>query len=305
MLYYFPKPRSNKETVQKGSPEKSESTVVEVAPLIYPPEMRGDTTRPCMQFVAHERKLSGEVHRHPMWFPAPANIAFDDGADYGQTDLGMLSKVAGLASGNESIGDLASRIKSTNAKQLLNIGMKALPDSLQAGGTLATQSIMNPNTNTTFNYNAVREFGFTFKMVARSEEESNLIRKIQTKFRHFLYASRGGETNTQTLEYPPVWTVKFMNMNSGTENPFIPRIYSAYCISVNTNFNSTGNIYYTDNAPLEVDLDLTFRETRALNRHDIEAMENDKLGNRGIDESGMPQILTNIPQPDPAPTKGS
>ena len=305
MLFFNPFSSSQKkeEVVQSSTPEK-QSASVEVAPLIYPPEMRADVTRPCMQFVAHERKLSGVVHRHPIWFPAPANIAFDDGADFGQEDLGMLGEAVGLASGNSSIGDMAGRIASTNAKQLLNIGMKVLPDSLQSGGTLVTQSIMNPNTNTTFNKNTVRQFGFTFKMVARSEAESNLIRKIQTKFRHFLYASRGGESNTQTLEYPPVWTVKFMNMDSGTENPYIPRIYSTYCTSVNTNFNATGNIYYTDNAPLEVDIELTFQETRSLNRSDIEMMENDKLGNRGIDESGMPLVITDIPQPEPAPTKG-
>jgi hypothetical protein len=170
---------------------------------------------------------------------------------------------------------------------------------------LATQQINNPNTNTTFTKNGVREFGFTFKMVARSSRESDLIRKIQSKFRHFLYASRGGENNTITLEYPPVWTIKFMNMNSGTENPFIPRIYSTYCRSVNTNFNSTGNVYFTDNAPLEVDLEVSFTETRALNRHDIEQMENDQLGNRGIDENGRPLTVTKLEQPDPAPTKGN
>ena len=96
-----------------------------------------------------------------------------------------------------------------------------------------------------------------------------------------------------------------MNMNSGTENPFIPRIYSTYCTSVNSNFNSTGNVYFVDNAPLEVDLAISFQETRALNRHDIEQMENDQLGNRGIDENGRPLVTTQLEQPDPAPTKGS
>ena len=141
-------------------------------------------------------------------------------------------------------------------------------------------------------------------MIARSQGESNLIRRIQSKFRHFVYASRGGEDNTITLEYPPVWTIKFMNMDSGTENIYIPRIYSCYCTGVNTNFNQTGNIYFTDDAPLEVDLEVSFTETRALNRHDIEQMENDQLGNRGISSDGKPLTVTNIEQPNPAPIKG-
>ena len=163
--------------------------------------------------------------------------------------------------------------------------------------------INNPNTNTTFNNNAIRQFGFNFKMVARSQEESDIIRKIQSKFRYYLYASRGAESNTVTLEYPPVWTIRFMNMDSGTENPFIPRIYTSFCTSVNTNFNSTGNIYFTDNAPLEVDLEIQFQETRALNRHDIDFMQNDQLGNRGLDENGMPRLISDLPQSDPAPFK--
>lgn len=277
-----------------------------IAPLIYPPEMRGDVTRPCMLFTAHERKLSGLIQPHRIWFPAPANIAFDDGADYGPTNLDFAAAAAvNKLTGQKSFGDIAKDIVGGNARQKAAIASKALPADAQAAAGLVTRQINNPNTNTTFNNNSIREFGFTFKMVARSQAESDLIRRIQSKFRHFLYASRGAEGNTVTLEYPPVWTVKFMNMDSGTENPYIPRIYTSYCTSVNTNFNATGNVYYTDNAPLEVDLDVTFQETRALNRHDIEFMQKDQLGTRGLDENGMGSISSDLTQPEPAPTKGS
>ena len=284
----------------------NQETAVEsfdVAPLIYPPEMRGDLTRPCVEFTAHQREQNGQVNRHHIWFPAPANIAINDGAEYGQADLGATVAGFDLLSKNKSVGDIASEILDINKTQLAALSLKALP-VLNESSSLVTQSIMNPNTNTTFNSNNVRTFSFAFKMVARSQAESDLIRQIQTKFRHYVYASKGGDNNTITLEYPPVWTIKFMNMDSGTENPFLPRIYSCYCTSVNTNFNSTGNVYLTDNAPLEVDLEIQFQETRALNRHDIEQMEDDKLGNRGIDSTGRPKVNTNLAQPDPAPTKG-
>jgi len=302
------------ETLLKRKQEEAKAKLVQqgvktvnqnksVAPLIYPPEMRGDTTRPCMVFTAHERTLSGVVNRHPIWFPAAASLAFADVAEYGQSDLGAKAGAVDLIGGSTGAGDILGQIKSVNKEQVKAIALKALPVGDDAA-SLVSQQIMNPNTNTTFTKNGVRQFTFSFKMVARSQGESELIRTIQSKFRHFLYASRGGDTNTLTLEYPPVWTVKFMNMDSGTENPFIPRIYSAYCTGVNTNFNATGNVYFTDNAPLEVDLELTFQETRALNRHDVEQMENDQLGNRGINEDGRPLTVTQLPQPDPAPTKG-
>ena len=273
------------------------------APLIYPPEMKGDLTRPCMKFTANGRKLSGVVERHHIWFPAPSAIQFGDSGDYGQADLGLMASAVDAVSGSAAVGDILGQIKTLNKEQAKSLGAKLLPDRFEDSVSLATQQINNPNTNTTVNKNGVRQFTFQFKMVARSPFESDLIRRIQSRFRHFIYASKGGENNTITLEYPPVWTIKFMNMDSGTENPFIPRIYSAYCTTVNTNFNSTGNVYFTDNAPLEVDLEVGFTETRALNRHDIEQMENDQLGNRGIDENGRPLTVTKLEQPNAAPFK--
>ena len=282
-----------------------DNSIESIAPLIYPPEMRGDTSRPCIELVAHERKLNGQIQRHAMWFPAPPNLQFDDGADYGQTNLNQVGQAAvEKLTGQKAFSDLFGEIKSSNARQTQTLMAKALPAEQQASAGLVTRQVNNPNTNTTFNQNTVRSFGFSFKMVARSEFESDLIRQIQSKFRHFLYASRGAEGNTVTLEYPPVWTIRFMNMDSGTENPFIPRIYTSYCTSVNTNFNATGNVYLTDNAPLEVDLEIQFQETRALNRHDIEFMQTDQLGTRGLDENGMGRLSTDVSQPDPAPTKG-
>lgn len=292
------------DVVQSGSKPSELTDVKGVQPLIYPPEIRGDFGRPCMVFTAHERKLSGETVRHAIWFPAPGGLQFGDSGDYGQADLGLMANAVDAVSGTSGVGNILSQISTLNKQQAKSLGSKLLPEKYKDSISLATQQVNNPNTNTTFNKNGVRQFTFAFKMIARSQGESDLIRRIQSKFRHFIYASRGGEDNTITLEYPPVWTIKFMNMDSGTENIYIPRIYSCYCTAVNTNFNQTGNIYFTDDAPLEVDLEVSFTETRALNRHDIEQMENDQLGNRGISSDGKPLTVTNIEQPNPAPIKG-
>ena len=297
---------TKEELTQSGSKPEVPSNI-NVQPLIYPPEIRGNSERPCMVMTAHERKLSGAVHRHSIWFPAPSGLQFGDSGDYGSTDLGKMAGAVDALGKGSSVSEIGSRIaseiKSINAKQAASLAMSSLPDKYADAGALITQQVTNPNTNTTFNKNGVRTFTYAFKMIARSSAESNLIREIQSKFRKFIYASRGGEASTITLEYPPVWTIKFMNMDSGTENIFIPRIYSCYCTSVNSNFNANGNIYFSDNAPLEVDLEISFTETRALNRFDIEQMENDQLGNRGISAEGKPMASTQIEQPIPSPIK--
>ena len=62
-------------------------------------------------------------------------------------------------------------------------------------------------------------------------------------------------------------------------------------------------MYFQDNAPLEVQIALTFTETRALNRADIEQMERDQLGDRGIDENGQPSATSAPAHPTPTPVK--
>ena len=116
-----------KGNVQSGS-QSSEPNVIEVAPLIYPPEMRGDTSRPCIQFVAHERKLSGQVHRHPIWFPAPANLSFGDSGDYGTADLGLAAGAVDTVSGRSGVGNILSQISTLNKEQAKSLGSKLLPE---------------------------------------------------------------------------------------------------------------------------------------------------------------------------------
>ena len=279
----------------------------DVAPLIYPPDMRGDNRRPCIVFCAHERTLSGVTNQHRIWFPAPGSLAFGDSADFAQTDLGIggtaAAGLSSLFSGDGSFAEaVTQKVKNASSVQGIQaavIASSIAPDGLQTAVNLGQGQVINPNTNTTFNKNGVRQFGFKFHMSARDEKESVLIRDIQSKFRHFTYADRGGPNSAITLEYPPVWTIKFMNMNvgGGEENKFIPRIYSCYCTSVNTTYNSTGNIYFSDNAPLECEIELQFTETRALNRKDLDTMEKAQLGDeRGID-SGRPTFHGSEPAP--------
>jgi hypothetical protein len=279
----------------------------DVTPLIYPPDMRGDNRRPCIVFCAHERTLSGITNQHRIWFPAPGSLAFGDSADFQQTDLGQsgtaAAGAAALFSGADGfVETVKQKVKNAASVQGIQAAVlmsAMLPDGLQTAVNLGQGQVINPNTNTTFNKNGVRQFGFKFHMSARDEAESVLIRDIQSKFRHFTYADRGGPNSAITLEYPPVWTIKFMNMNvgGGEENKFIPRIYSCYCTSVNTTYNSTGNIYFSDNAPLECEIELQFTETRALNRKDLDTMEKAQLGDeRGID-SGRPTFHGSEPAP--------
>ena len=60
---------------------------------------------------------------------------------------------------------------------------------------------------------------------------------------------------------------------------YIPKIASCYCRDLSTTFNANSDVYFENNAPLEVDIAVQFQETRALTYDDIILMEEDEATN--------------------------
>ena len=279
--------------------------------LLYPLDLRGAKDRPVVRFTAHERKSeNGGATQHHIYFPAPPGINFSEGANYNTINLGALGGAAASAisagadamKAGGSFGDaisaagsnIAAQAKSVKKGEALALAAKysgVVGDDLKGAIGLATQSVVNPNTNTTFEGNSIRSFSFTFKLVARSKLETETIRKIHNKFRAFAYADANKNSNNLMLAYPPVWNIDFLNMHTQSDNPYIPKIYSCYLTSVQATFNTTSGAFHRDGAPLEVDISLGYQETRTLNRQDIIDLEDGQnlAGGRGIDQNGIAQ----------------
>ena len=272
--------------------------------LLYPLELRGQPNVHVIEFKAFENTGAG-VNQHHIWFPCPANIAINDSATYNTIDLGAIGGAAasalqggaGGASGfAEGIKDQISNTKNFSEGQLALAATQALPVGEQITGAakLASRTLLNPNTNTTFSGNALRSFTFAFKMIAHSADEAEMIRKIHSKFRTFTYADSRGNAQNLVLAFPPTWTIRFLDGNLG-ENKFIPKIFSCYLVSIESSFNSTTNMFHDDGAPLEVDISVSYQETRTLTRTDIDGLESGSVGeNRGVDpETGAPEVTGN------------
>ena len=263
--------------------------------LMYPLELRSQSQRPCIEFTAYDTS-SGDVQLKTIWFPCPAGIEISDQATYNTIDLGALGgalnqaieagkSAAGGAKGKFKAGSnaLLGQVKDARAGEIAAIAAMALPgygDKLQ----FKAKTILNPNTNTTFSGNSVRSFTFAFKMIARSESEAKEIQKIHQTFRKYTYADSNGNQQNLTLRYPPVWRIRFLD-GQKNENKYIPKIYSCYLQGVQSSFNSTAPVFHTDGSPLEVDVSISFQETRALTRFDIETLGSD--ANRGIGADGL------------------
>jgi hypothetical protein len=262
--------------------------------LMYPLELRNQPNRPCIEFTAYDTS-SGDVRLKTIWFPCPAGIEISDQASYNTIDLGALGGALNAAIEAAKAGDgikgalsnagksLVNQVKAARAGEIAAIASMAVPgygDKLQ----FKAKTILNPNTNTTFTGNTVRSFNFSFKMIARSEVEAKEIQRIHKTFRKYTYADSNGNQQNLTLRYPPVWRIRFLD-GQKNENKYIPKIYSCYLQGITSTFNSTSATFHTDGSPLEVDVNISFQETRALTRFDIENMSQDE--NRGIGSDGL------------------
>jgi len=268
---------------------------VETSALVYPMALRGQPNVHCIEFTAHEKGTKG-VRQHHIFFPCPANIAINDSATYNTVNLGTLggaissaleNKEGGLKGMAASLKDqMGAATDSFKTGEIANaVAQKLLlPENLKAGMNLQSRTLLNPNTNTTFTGNAIRSFTFAFKMVASSPEEAELVRKIHSKFRTFTYANSRSDSQNLILEFPPTWTIRFLD-GRGNEIKYLPKIFSCYLVSIESSFNSTTNMFHSDGAPLEVDISVSYQETRTLTRQDIKDLESGSLGeDRGIDQ---------------------
>jgi hypothetical protein len=67
--------------------------------------------------------------------------------------------------------------------------------------------------------------------------------------------------------FPDVFEIKYMSGNR--ENKNLIKFGRAYLTAINVNYNQTSPTFYEDGMPSEIDLSLTFQETKAISREDI------------------------------------
>jgi hypothetical protein len=288
--------------------------------LIFPIELaKGD--RPTVEFTCFIKQGDdSKPKRVHTYFPIPAGLSFSDSAEYNNVNLGMLGGAV-FSAAQKAIQDqtgvqgaakeVLTKMTSTGKSEAASIAVKEMAKKLsgqQDAISLATRKVANPNTNVTFTGHGVRTFSFAFKMIAKSQKEAKLIRKINERFRHYTYANLVDDETGFMLSFPPTWLIRFYDApEQGSEFKeiiHIPRIFSCYLTGVNSTFNAGQNTFYNDGAPVEVDMTLEFQETRALTRKDIQHMENDKLGNRGVGEDGRPIVSTQTEPSTPQTTTG-
>lgn len=220
-----------------------------------------------------------------IYLPIPEGLTFSDGMTYSSINLGILGDIAakglveafGPSNSDRGIARKSGGVVSTMAKSATE---KARQTNAAAAAAIAAKTlrqdnaanlisygakqVLNPNTRTTFESSNIRSFNFRFKMVGRTKADSDAIWRITQVFQQYMYP----EGNEVIMKYPPTWEISFYD-GQGNENPYIPGIYDCYLTNFTPTYNSSTNIFHEDGSPVEVDIELTFQETKALTRKDI------------------------------------
>ena len=216
--------------------------------------------------------LGGEVEIN---LPMPnAGLSFSDGGQYNEVDLGLAANL--LSTGGEGANSQEAIEKSFKEVGIKSILLNSTVSSDAIRLASGKRDIIAPNTNTNFTNNTMRSFSFVYKLSPRSASESATIKEIDTSFRELVYASSATEQGKIILNFPPTWSIRFIDLTEGnaSENQSLPKIAACYLTSYNSNFNASSNLYHKDGSPTEVDITLTFQETKVQTREDIIALNN-------------------------------
>ena len=149
---------------------------------------------------------------------------------------------------------------------------------LDADTFLARQGgkVLNPNAEMLFQGPVIRDFGFSFMMIARSEEEGKMIRSI---IRELKLGMAPKFRSTTFLTNPDVFMLDYRNGNGtlNTVNRFSPGGLALTTMRVDYAPNGYWSAY-RDSQPVAVKMDLDFTELRPIYEGDQTAIEGDNVG---------------------------
>lgn len=227
----------------------------------------------------------------------PQQIQVQDVVSYGPIELGVIG--AGIenalnTSANAGVGTVLSSALG-GASQLTGQAFGTLAGTAQLSEGMAalaaqriakkvpqagTESILalrqttgittNPNVRTQFQSVPVREFGFSFTLIPKSRTEAAEITKIIKWFRTELYPEALIAAGVHYgYKFPNRFQIKIKYGNQNDSQASNIRFLPVYLKSFSTNYNPNGMGMHSDGSFSEIQFNLAFAESRALNKQDV------------------------------------
>jgi len=161
--------------------------------------------------------------------------------------------------------------RALTAQTLSGLAGALTGSSLDADTFLARTSgrVLNPNAEVLFQGPVIRDFAFSFIMIARSQKEGDEIRRI---IRFLKLGMAPKFRSTTFLENPDVFKLEYKN-GTGTNdilktvNRFNPGGLALQTMSVDYSPNGYWSAY-RDSQPVQLKMDLSFTELRPIYESD-------------------------------------
>ena len=217
----------------------------------------------------------------------PAGVSVNDNLSYDNVDTGIGGMAVNAAGSSANTGEFIDKVKN-NAKPIAeNVVSQQLANFSQQKGIIGGAAgqalinageVVNPHTQMLFRSPALRQFTYSFKMIPRTQAEAREIIKIVQFFRIAAYPEVGtGNTDTSakgakgtmslemaTFKFPDIFEITYLT--KGKKNKNMVQQMQSYLTSVTVTYNTNTPTFHADGMPAEVDLQLTFQESKALNR---------------------------------------
>jgi len=246
--------------------------------LVYPSNLGEDGMYPFMKIMINERALKGdEGFTTTIYTYIPIGIFQNDGISYGTLERGLTGQVMETILGNNNYALTREDLIAAASRGTSYVGDFVGFDV--TGGynvAVAKQGIaMNPSAVVTFDTTEIRQFDINLKFISETKEESAEIGKIINRIQNFMYPEKIGKF---ALQYPATFFIEFYAPDENldiTRTPLMPIYAPAYCTGLQTTYNPSHSSFHPDGTPVEVDVQLSFRETRALVREDLHELYKD------------------------------
>ena len=154
---------------------------------------------------------------------------------------------------------------------LAALGAGGSAEQVVAGLGVREGLALNPHMATLFEGVGFREHNFTYNFMARNSFESRQIRKMITAFKYYMHPDyfAGG----LAFQYPDEFTIEFAEAIA----PYLYKMESCVLKGLNVTYNgeNTPLFFETTGAPVSIQIQLQFQETRILTKSNLDDLSAD------------------------------
>lgn len=213
--------------------------------------------------------------------PIPPELNNTDSLNYEEFSAPIINAISEYATA-EGLG--AGFMAAINASIPIVTGTvsKLGGENLVNQASAITGASVNPRNTNIFKNPIAREHKYTFKMIAKSKDESIAIRRIVNKFRYHAYPF-ASPTDEILYLAPDLFTIAFKVGKASSDDRdtflFHPLPSALVAMSVSYNGASSPTFFKNTNAPVEVILQLVFKEMELDNKQKLLDRYNIASGN--------------------------